>query len=185
VQDLQTPTALSWISVTQAVADVTLIAFVCIAAWKDWSTARIPNGVTVTGLVAGLLLRVPAGTLIQGLEGCGVAFALAVTLYALRAVGGGDVKLLAGVGAFLGIHEVGGGLATIAIVGAGFALAYVIRRGLLPLLILNTVDLVKSWRTLATGQRRTLASPGALTIPYGVPIAVGTLVWWFGQGVAL
>jgi prepilin peptidase CpaA len=170
---------------TQAVADVTLTALVCMAAWTDWTTSRIPNVVTVSGLVAALLLRVPGGTVIEGLEGCGVAFAVAVILYVLRAVGGGDVKLLAGVGAFLGIHEVGGGLAAIAIAGAGFALVYVVRRGLLPLLILNTVDLVKSWRTLPTGQARTLASPGALTIPYGIPIAVGTLVWWFGQGVSL
>jgi hypothetical protein len=52
------------------------------------------------------------------------------------------------------------------------------------LLIFNTVDLIKSWRSWGrAGQLRTLESPGALTIPYGVPIALGTLIWWFAEGV--
>jgi len=72
------------------------------------------------------------------------------------------------------------------VLGGAFALISMVRRGLLPLLIFNTVDLVKSWRSLGrAGQLRTLESPGALTIPYGVPIAVGTLFWWFGEGVRL
>jgi hypothetical protein len=29
------------------------------------------------------------------------------------------------------------------------------------------------------GYSRSLQSPGAVTIPYGVPIAIGALVWWF------
>ena len=167
----------------QAATDVILIAFVCTAAWMDWATSRIPNWVTLPGLVAALALRALAGSVVQGLEGFGVAFVVALILYALGAVGGGDVKLLAGVGAFLGLDELAGGLAVIAVAGAGFALLNVIRRGLLPLLILNTVDLLKSWRTLATARSRTLQSAGALTIPYGVPIALGMLLWWFGQGV--
>jgi prepilin peptidase CpaA len=171
----------------QAVADVTITALVCTAAWWDFTHHRIPNWLTVSGLAAALLLRALAGlgALVHGLEGLGVTLAVSLVFYALGAVGGGDVKLLAGVGAFLGLSEVAGGLAAIAIAGAGFALLNVLRRGLLPLLILNTVDLLKSWRTLATGRLRTLESPGALTIPYGVPIALGTLCWWFGEGVRL
>jgi prepilin peptidase CpaA len=107
-------------------------------------------------------------------------------LYALRAIGGGDVKLLAAVGAFLGSTQIVGALGLIAVLGAAFALLSVVRKGVLPLLIFNTLDLVRSWRTLGqAGQSRKLESPAALTIPYGVPIAVGTLIWWFGKGVRL
>jgi len=169
----------------QSATDVTLIAFVCTAAWMDWATSRIPNWLTVMGLAAALLLRALAGSVVHGLEGCAVAFGVALILYALGAVGGGDVKLLVGVGAFLGLSEVAGGLAAIAVAGAGFALVTVIRRGLLPLLLINTFDLLKSWRSLARAGSRTLGSPGALTVPYGVPIAMGTLFWWFGQGIRL
>jgi prepilin peptidase CpaA len=172
----------------QAVADVAVTVFVSTAAWCDATTHRIPNKITVAGLAGALILRAPLGvdSVVQGLAGFGMALLVAGVLYALRAIGGGDVKLLAGVGAFLGSTEVLGALALIAVLGAGFALLSVIRKGLLPLLIFNTLDLVKSWRSLGqAGQNRKLESPGALTIPYAVPIAVGTLVWWFGEGVRL
>jgi prepilin peptidase CpaA len=96
------------------------------------------------------------------------------------------VKLLAGVGAFVGSGEILGALGVIAVLGAIYALVVVGLRGLLPLLVFNTFELIKSWLTLGrTGPSRKLDSPNALTIPYGVPIALGTLIWWFGEGVRL
>jgi prepilin peptidase CpaA len=172
----------------QTVAGLALSGLVCIAAWLDFTTHRIPNWLTVTGLAAGLALRAPLGwgALVTGLEGLGLALAVSLGLYALRAIGGGDVKLLAAVGAFFGFPAVMSALALMAVLGGAFALVSMVRRGLLPMLIFNTVDLVKSWRTLGrAGGLRTLDSPAALTIPYGVPIAVGTLFWWFGEGVRL
>lgn len=172
----------------QAAADVIVVAFVCSAAWLDATTHRIPNQLTVTGLAAALMLRAPLGTeaVGQGLAGLGIASLVSIVLYALRAIGGGDVKLLAGVGAFLGSSHIVGALALIAVLGAGFALLSVLRSGVLPLLLFNTLDLIKSLGSLGqAGQTRKLESPAALTIPYGVPIAVGTLIWWFGKGVRL
>jgi prepilin peptidase CpaA len=173
---------------TQAAADVIIVVFVCAAAWWDATADRIPNALTVTGLAAALILRAPLGVdqLLQGLGGFGLAFGISLVLYALRAIGGGDVKLLAGVGAFLGSTEIMGALGLIAVLGAAYALLTVSRRGLLPLLLFNTFDLMKSWLSLGrAGPIRKPGSPGALTIPYGVPIAVGTLFWWFGEGVRL
>jgi len=172
----------------QTVADLALIGLVGTAAWLDFTTHRIPNWLTVTGLAAAMTLRAPLGSaaLVSGLEGLGVGLAVSLVLYALRAIGGGDVKLLAAVGAFFGFPAVISALALMAVLGMAFALVSMVRRGLLPLLIFNTVDLVKSWRSLGrAGQFRTLESPAALTIPYGIPIALGTLIWWFGEGVRL
>jgi prepilin peptidase CpaA len=174
--------------VTQAVADVVITVFVSTAAWWDASAHRIPNQLTVMGLAAALVLRAPRGldAFVEGLAGVGIALLVSLVLYALRAIGGGDVKLLAAVGAFLGSTQIVGALGLIAVLGAAFALLSVVRKGVLPLLIFNTLDLVRSWRTLGqAGQSRKLESPAALTIPYGVPIAVGTLIWWFGKGVRL
>jgi prepilin peptidase CpaA len=172
--------------IIQTAADVAITGVVCTAAWCDVTAHRIPNWLSVTGLVAAILLRAPGGVAatIEGLEGALIALTIGLVLYALRAIGGGDVKLLAAVGAFLGFPGVVGGLALMAVLGGAFALASMIRKGLLPLLIFNTVDLIKSWRSWGrAGQLRTLESPGALTIPYGVPIALGTLIWWFAEGV--
>lgn len=173
---------------TQAVADVAITALVSTAAWWDATTHRIPNQLTLMGLAAGLLLRAPGGldSFVEGLAGAGIAVLVSLVLYAVRAIGGGDVKLLAAVGAFLGSGQILGALGLIAVLGAGFALLSVVRKGVLPLLLFNTLELARSWRSLGqAGQRRKLESGTALTIPYGVPIAVGTLLWWFGKGIAL
>jgi prepilin peptidase CpaA len=173
---------------TQAAATVVLVVFVCTAACWDASTNRIPNSITVTGLAAAFILRAPLGveSLLQGVGGFALAFGVSVVLYALRAIGGGDVKLLSAVGGFLGFPEIMGALALIAVLGAGYALLSVTWRGLLPLLVFNTLELVKGWLTLGrAGTIRKPESPSALSIPYGIPIALGTLLWWFGEGVSL
>ena len=172
----------------QAAADLAIVVFVSTAAWWDFRTQRIPNTITIAGLAVALILRAPLGVdaLMHGLAGVCITLLVSLALYALRAIGGGDVKLLAGIGAFIGSSEIIGAMGLMAVLGAAFALLSVIRRGLLPLLIFNTLDLVKSWRSLGqAGQARKLETPGALTIPYGIPIALGTLIWWFGRGVRL
>jgi prepilin peptidase CpaA len=174
--------------VIQTLADVVLVGLLCAAAWWDIRAHRVPNQLTLAGLVAALLLRAPlgVGALLTGLEGFAIALAVAVLFYGLGAVGGGDAKLLAMVGAFLGLGPLPGALAYIVLLGAGLALVTMARRGLLLLLFINTMDLFRSKRLLAqSGSVRTLETPAAQTIPYAVPIAAGTLMWWFGQGVKL
>ena len=169
-------------------ADVVLVVFASTAAWWDATTYRIPNKVSVTGFAAALVLRAPLGveSLLQGVGGFGVALLVGLVLYALRAIGGGDVKLLAAIGAFMGSPHILGALGLIAVLGAVYAVLSISARGLLPLLALNTLDLVKAWLSLGQGgARRKLETSTALTIPYGIPIAMGALLWWFGKGVRL
>lgn len=72
----------------------------------DMKTMKIPNAITIPGVVAGVLCH----TLAEGwdgawfaLKGALVGFVLMFVLYLLRAVGGGDVKLFAGIGAWTGV----------------------------------------------------------------------------------
>jgi prepilin peptidase CpaA len=174
--------------VNQTVADVVITAFLCAAAWWDISTSRVPNQLTLAGLVAAVLLRAPLGleSCLRGLEGFAVALGVALLFYTLGAVGGGDAKLLAVAGAFLGLQALPGALAYIVLLGAALAVLVMARKRLLPLLFINTMELFRTRRMVAReGTARALDSPGAQTIPYAVPIAVGTLMWWFGQGVHL
>ena len=173
---------------TQLLANLLISAFLCVAAWCDATTRRIPNQLTLAGLAAAFVLRVPLGweASLRGLEGFGVALAVALFLYALGAVGGGDAKLLAVAGAFLGLDALPGALAYIVLLGAALALVMMARRGLLVLLLLNTLELFRTRRMVArSGGARVMDAPGALTVPYAVPIAAGTLMWWFGQAVRL
>jgi hypothetical protein len=46
--------------------------------------------------------------------------------------------------------------------------------------LLNTAGLLKRLVTFGRGGTRPeLDAPGAITIPYGVAIAIGGLIWWF------
>lgn len=80
----------------------TLTAF---AAFWDLRHRRIPNGLILVGFVAGALTQAQSGGLhgvLSGLAGALVAFVLYLIPFALRKVGGGDVKLAMACGMFLG-----------------------------------------------------------------------------------
>lgn len=78
-----------------------------IAAYTDARTGRIPNWLTLPLLLAGPLLAAVSGGLpafllaLFGTLLCGLAPLL---LFARNAMGGGDVKLFAGLGGLLGTH---------------------------------------------------------------------------------
>jgi prepilin peptidase CpaA len=165
-----------------------LVALVATAAWTDLRSRRIPNRLTLGILLCGLLLRAleGPGPLAQGLLGAGLGLAIAVVLFGLGAVGGGDGKLLIGVGAFLGHERYVGALLLIAVLGGLLGLVEAVRRGVILPAAVNAAGMVRRWLTLGRrGERRTLESPGAVTVPYGLAIAAGTVVWWFWGGPIL
>jgi prepilin peptidase CpaA len=160
----------------------TLIVFVGYLFWAavaDVRTRRIPNLLTASGLLLALALRLPVGdgALLQGLLGAALAFAVMLPLFALRGLGGGDVKLLIMVGAFLGPKGFLIALGGTALAGGVLSLAVVIRQGVLLPVLYNTGGLAKWVFTAGRGgERVTLASSGAVSVPYGVAIAAGSLI---------
>src|SRR4051812_43040520 len=88
---------------------VPLLALLTWAAVGDIRTRRIPNTLTFAMALSGILQSffaihtvAPTHSLLGFLTGFGLSF----MLFLLGAVGGGDVKLLAGVGAWLGPQRV-------------------------------------------------------------------------------
>jgi len=164
------------------VLSVVLSGMLAAAAWSDYRSRRIPNALTMSGLAAALVLRAFLGApeLIEGLIGTLLAFVLTLPLLMLGVMGGGDAKLLMAIGAFMGPRNFLWAGVLIAIIGGIMAVIDAGRkRALLPVLY-NCGQIMKHWATLGhRGANRSFATVGALTIPYGIAIAAGALLWWF------
>jgi prepilin peptidase CpaA len=139
---------------------------------------------TVSGFVIAIVLRFIAGpgAGIDGLTGAILAFVLCLPFFVLGVLGGGDAKLLMVVGAFMGPRDLLMAMLLIASIGGIIAAVDAARRGILLPVLYNCGDILKNWATLGRrGRNRSLTTAGALAIPYGVAIALGSAVWWFAE----
>ena len=164
-----------------AIKFLAMLAMLSVATVTDLRERRIPNSVTVPGAAAAILLaavdlgEVPAGALL----GLGAALAVGFPAFALGAFGAGDAKLLAAVGAFVGV----GGLVSVVlysgVAGGLLGIVSAIRRGVIVPVLLEAGSLMVWIVTFGRmGTRRTLRDPEAQTIPYGVAIAAGAILAW-------
>jgi prepilin peptidase CpaA len=170
------------------IASVALTTLLGLSVLFDVRSRRIPNALTVAGLVAVLVLRgwLGVSALVDGVEGAGVGLALALVPFALGMLGGGDVKLLAAVGGFMGPERFIGAFLAVAVVGGVLGLLEALRHSAAGEVMSRSFAVVKNLALFGrAGYRPTLESEGAITVPYGVAIAVGSLVWWFATGGAL
>jgi len=118
--------------------------------------------------------------ILDGLVGALLAFVLTLPLIVLGVMGGGDAKLLIAIGAFMGPRHFLWAGVLIAIIGGMMAVVDAGRRGVLLPVLYNCGQIMKHWATFGRrGANRSFASVGALTIPYGIAIAAGALLWWF------
>jgi len=163
---------------------VAISALMLVAAVWDVRARRIPNVLTVLGLAVALGLRATAGpgAGIDGVVGAILAFVLCLPFFVLGVLGGGDVKLLMALGAFTGPRDLLMGMLVIASLGGILGALDALRKGILLPVLYNCGSIIKHWMTLGRhGTNRSLSSAGALAIPYGVAIAVGSLTYWFVQ----
>lgn len=138
-----------------------------VALVTDLSRRRIPNwltgGTLLIGLLANLLLGGVHGGL-MALLGAALGFAILVPFYALRAMGAGDVKLLAALGAVLGPQA----LVSVAVYGA-------LAGGLQALVILGRRRrLTLAFHQLAV--MHAMPTPSGAKAPYAVAIAAGVCI---------
>ena len=172
-------------TILMTVAFVTVLA---LASWSDLRVRRIPNVLTLVGVGVALCLRLTWswGTVWQGAAGAGLAILVALAPFAFGFLGGGDVKLLGAVGAFVGVDRLFGALMGVALVGGLLAVAEAMRRQAFLRTVANIRGFAQQWVLFGrAGVTPTIESPEAMTVPYGVAIAVGSLAWWFYGGASL
>ena len=166
------------------VSEAALAALVIVAAVYDIRFRRIPNWLVLTGFCLGLALNVyflHVNGLILTLLGALLAFAVYLPFFALRAMGAGDVKLMIAIGAFVGAKNWLILFLMTAILGGILAICLLLIRGGLIRSFKNVLfilgELVRLRMPYQGDPALDISHPRAVTLPHGVSIALGTLVF--------
>jgi prepilin peptidase CpaA len=155
-----------------------------VAAVKDLRSRRIPNWLVFPFLLAGIVVSAAVdgwSGLGQSVLGVLLAAGLMGLLYVLGGMGMGDVKLCAGVGAWVGPHQLAFALAFMGLAGGVMAFGWSIGRGFLKESLDGAGDLIFGLgkRGLRPHATLVLANPAARRIPYAPAIAVGAILSFF------
>ncbi|AMO24454.1 prepilin peptidase [Ramlibacter solisilvae] len=171
------PHALTQPVVALLVLDAMLLA----AAVIDWRTFRLPNWLTLGGAAVGLTMSVlPEGIgFFESLLGAGTGLIVLLPLYAMGMTGAGDIKLMAAVGAFLGLPHVLFAILCTLIVGGIVAIGFAMWRRSVARMVLNARDLMQLTALAAVhGERPQLGLISSIgRLPYGICVCAGTYAW--------
>lgn len=165
----------------QLVLSVAVAAITVAAAVLDTRSRKIPNYFTVSVFAAGLVFNIVQGAaLLGGLRGAGgglmfslagfaTGFAILYVLWLIGGGGGGDVKLMAALGSWLGAKLI----LIVFMISVSIVLVYSV--------------VVLLWRVSKVGFRRTKDKYGGTIekesearrvarrlLPYGIPVAIAT-----------
>lgn len=171
------------------VVTITLV----VAAVIDGLKLKVPNWITfpmiATGWIYSATLSPYPGWegLFLSLIGTAVGLAVLLPAYAVGGMGAGDVKLMAGIGAWMWGSVTLAAFAVSALVGGVIAIGMVLSRGAWNKhknqfwSILNEIATVKDPEKLAeiAAERK----PRMFLLPYGIPIAIGTIAYFAWSGM--
>jgi len=167
-----------------------LLPILLIGSFIDLRQHRIPNWLNLITIILGLTFQFiffQGSGLLNGLGGFAVGFISFIPLYALRAMGAGDVKLMAAIGCFLTpMQTLEAVLATI-IVGGFLGVIVLIARGGLGRYIKRYVLMAQTFFYM----RKVLPiapaidEPARTRFPYAVAIAAGTFYTLWTHGYLL
>ena len=154
------------------------------AAALDWRSRKIPNWLTVSGILAGIILRTTLGGwpgAKSSLEGAGLALGLLLPLVLLRALGAGDWKLMGAVGAFMGpvlfLFILFGSILASGLMSA----IQTIKTKRVKETFRNIVELVRGFVVFGfqPNPHISLDNPKLMKIPFGMAVAVSAAACFF------
>jgi prepilin peptidase CpaA len=156
-----------------------LVPLAIIIGYYDVRYRRIPNAFVLAALAAGLAMNAIFGGLAgvaASLGGCGLAFILMFILHIFGAMGAGDVKLFAAIGAVTGAQLVVPTFLVVALTGGLLAVVSIIRAGTVTTTLHRVLQIFIGM--LPGWQMPKFAVPAdrSHTIPYGVAITLGSII---------
>ncbi len=165
-------------------------AVLILAAWIDGKELRVPNWITFPMVLSGLVYSTSVGGLSglnSGLLGMCVGLLTLLPLYAVGGMGAGDVKLMAGIGAWLGWEVTLAAFAVSTVVGAIMAVIMVLWRKSSRHHYENFLMILSEWMVVRKPSElaRIAAErkPRMLLLPYGIPICIGSIGYFMYAGM--
>jgi prepilin peptidase CpaA len=169
-----------------------------VAAVIDGIQLKVPNWLTFPMIFSGWIFSaITYGMAGEGwyiglgwsLAGTAIGLALLLPAYAIGGMGAGDVKLMAGIGAWVHCWITFYAFCLSAIIGAIIAIAMVIIAGKTRkhknqfVSIVNEIMTVRNPETLATiaAERKSTM----MLLPYGIPICIGTIAYFAWTGLLI
>lgn len=161
------------------VSTILLVPLAAVVAYYDVRYRRIPNAFVLAAFIGGVAMNSIVGG-VQGvltsLGGCALAFGLMFMLHIFGAMGAGDVKLFAAIGAITGVQLVIPTFLVVVLTGGLLATVSILRSGMLVTTIHRVlqifVGMLPGWQmpkfAVPTDRRH--------TIPYGVAITLGSII---------
>ncbi|MGA8437973.1 MAG: A24 family peptidase [Candidatus Sulfotelmatobacter sp.] len=161
------------------------VALAVAAGYTDWRSRRIPNWLTVPGLLLGVVANTVFGGwsgLKTSLLGAGLGLLVLLPFVIVRALGAGDWKLAGALGAIVGPGVLVDLLVVSVLVAGVMALGLVIYKRRFKETLRNMGRLLASMATFRMpGPEVSLDNPQSLKIPYGVALALTTLLYGIGR----
>jgi prepilin peptidase CpaA len=164
--------------------NVVLFTLLVTAAVIDVRKHRIPNWLTVSGLVFGLGYSAFIPFYMQhgflfSLGGAAIGFGILFPMWLLRVLGAGDVKLMAMVGALLGAQTVWLALVGSLVAGGLCAVLVSLWHGKLGAMLSNVGRIVHMGTVAVSAgvplHTATVGWKSTGKLPFGLPIAAGTI----------
>ncbi len=162
-------------------AETCAAAMVVIACVSDVTSSRIPNAITFAGAVLALAFHALAASgsgAPHAAAGFVAGLATLFPIFALGAMGAGDVKLMAATGAWLGWKAILFVALYASLAGGVLAIIVALHSGYLATALRNVRSLVTYW--WVSGVRPlpalTLESRNSARLPYALAIAGGLAV---------
>ena len=177
----------------ETIINLALSALLILCSIEDIRFNKIPNKYTMPAILAGLVLMTIHGGL-PGMKDSLLGFLLSVALFfipfAIGAMGAGDLKLMAAIGALKGLQFTISALLATALAGGAVVIVYMIYKKKMKTTLLRMFGLIirpaAKYIYIRSGNSRARKAyeyfenqknnSEPIYIPYAVPISIGTFL---------